>query len=108
MSVSYRNTSKTTAFSTLDVLDSNTNHQFVFQAFESTAPGTPLNPSSGTVVLKYRPLGSTAYITYSSGIDLSSGPNIFSLSSRVINSIQITHTHGSSTLTKLDYYGWRI
>ena len=108
MTVSYVNTIKTTAFSTFDVLDSNTSHQFVFQTFESSALGTSLNPSSGRVILKYRPLGSTAYITHSTNINLTASPQIVSLTSRIINSVQVSHTHPSSASLKVDYIGWKV
>ena len=81
------------------------NHQLVMQAFESSSTGTALNPSSGIVTITYKPLNSTAYLSMTNTVDLSSGP-VMRLFFGVYTSLQLAHTMGSSAPMTAHYNGW--
>ena len=80
-------------------------HQITLQAFESSSTGTSLNVSSGVVTVNYMPTNSTAYISMSDTIDLSSGP-VTQLFSGTYSGFQFTHTMGSSAPFTIHYTGW--
>jgi len=105
MAVSYVNFSKSTSNQESKVLSENNSHQITLEAFESSSPETTLNPSSGVVDLYYRPHGSTAYILGTT-IDLSSGAKLATWGG-IFTGVRLINTHGSSSLIKGDYIGWK-